>query len=252
MSMKKGQTTLFVILGLVILIIVTLLLYFKPSVYKQATELGITKTVDSKFKATQIKTYVESCIEEVGKNGVYFISQRGGYFDLPNNYFKAYPPTVYYLIGRKKVLPPVSKIETELSKYVETQLGFCTNKLSIPGITVSFKKPSVTSKIKEDQISISVKMDTTVKRDRSTFKIKEYYSTVKNDRLQKSRLVAEHIINQILEDPTTLCFTCMLSEANKNGFNMVIDNYDDKTYIFKLFGFTESEEKYQLNFVVKV
>lgn len=252
MSTKKSQITLVVIFGVLILLIVVMLFYFKSSLYKQGAGLEVSKETQSQFKVDQVKVYVESCVEEVGKNGINFISQRGGYFDLPNNYFKAYPTTAYYLFNNKKVSPSTEEVEKELSKYITSQLIFCTNKLAIQDIDISFGKPRVTSTIKEKSIDITVKIDTEIRKDSSVFKIKDYSATINSDRLQKAYSVANSLVDQVLKDQKTLCFTCIFKEANKQGFNVVIDTYNDTTYIIKLVDFTEPEKRYQLNFVINI
>lgn len=85
--MKRGQITLFVILGIVILLIVGFLLY----IYSQQKDSIITPertTVSDQFKLVQL--FVEDCVGAVARDAIERLGKHGGYID----------PSDAYLSGR--------------------------------------------------------------------------------------------------------------------------------------------------------
>jgi hypothetical protein len=84
---KKGQVTVFIIIGLVLLIVIGLVFYIYGGKLR-------TKT-DVKFDATQVeplKNYIEECIEKEGSEVIRMVAEGGG---------KVNPGFVYWYDGKK-------------------------------------------------------------------------------------------------------------------------------------------------------
>lgn len=98
----KGQVTLFVILGIVILLIGGFLLY----IYSQQKEAIITPdrtTVSKQFEPVQL--FVEDCMESVARDAVVRLGKHGGYID----------PNDAYLSGRAFYVNPEDQTESDLA-----------------------------------------------------------------------------------------------------------------------------------------
>lgn len=117
---KRGQTALFVILGLIIIGTVILLLIFRP----QIIQPRMTEEEAKKFVASQIepiKDYVRGCTKPSLKEGIILVGIQGGYYD----------PIEYVQLGEYKVaydcikkdsiymnkLPLFSRIGDEIIEY---------------------------------------------------------------------------------------------------------------------------------------
>ncbi|NQU98981.1 hypothetical protein HQ533_05975 [Candidatus Woesearchaeota archaeon] len=72
---KRGQITIFVILGIVLLIIVGGGLYFRSTIIGDETEPE--ETIPQEY--THIKKFVETCMYEIGKEGISKLGEKGGY-----------------------------------------------------------------------------------------------------------------------------------------------------------------------------
>src|SRR3989338_6482161 len=120
---RKSQIALFIILGLTIMIGVGFVLYLKNSSIKKPEVEQVSKLP---FDTDSIQTYIEACIEDVGKDAISFIGRHGGYFALPQYSTKDYfTKTAYYFYIDKDFMPSKSIIERELSKYMDEELFFC-------------------------------------------------------------------------------------------------------------------------------
>ncbi len=83
MVKKRGQVTLFIIVGIVILFSAALLFYIRGEVEEK--ELGFEeepKIAKVPTELLPVKEFVESCIEQVGKEGLASAGQHGGYVNI--------------------------------------------------------------------------------------------------------------------------------------------------------------------------
>jgi len=71
---KKAQVTIFIILGIVILITIGFLLYIGLG------KVRLEKTTAIPQQIRPINSFVENCIEGVGLEVLYSIGQQGGYY----------------------------------------------------------------------------------------------------------------------------------------------------------------------------
>jgi len=76
MMKKRGQVTIFVILGLVLIIGIGL--YFYVSSKHIRPDIDVPRLAGD---AGQVQEFVESCLEQVGRNGLTELGRHGGYID---------------------------------------------------------------------------------------------------------------------------------------------------------------------------
>ncbi|MFA5796807.1 MAG: hypothetical protein WC916_02070 [Candidatus Woesearchaeota archaeon] len=99
--MKRGQITIFVILGLLLVIIAGVTYYF---IYKAKTTEPVTRTEVS-LQLKPLQAYVENCMNQVGREGIILLGQHGGYID----------PQDEYLSGRSFIQNPQKQYESDLT-----------------------------------------------------------------------------------------------------------------------------------------
>ena len=79
---RKGQVTIFIILGILLLAIVGLLFYFKTLTITETFETEgrpVTVTVPQEFIA--IQEYTETCLGSIAEQGLKILGQQGGYIN---------------------------------------------------------------------------------------------------------------------------------------------------------------------------
>ena len=77
---KKGQVTIFIIVGIIILFTFAGILYFTKTTVKETVSAEgehIIATVPQEFKP--ITDYTEGCLNQIGKRGLQLLGQQGGY-----------------------------------------------------------------------------------------------------------------------------------------------------------------------------
>ena len=91
--MKRGQTTAFIILGLVIVTIIITVIVFREQLLAATFGKETQETITVPAQAEKVRVFVESCIKETAEDTLVTIGLQGGYATLPEEQF---PPTPVY------------------------------------------------------------------------------------------------------------------------------------------------------------
>lgn len=131
--MKRGQLTIFIILGLVLLLSIGLVIYFTT---KKAVA-PIEKKVAVPEDIRQVYDYVETCVSQITKDGIILLGAQGGYISLPpiidrtpTSYIPNDPGGVsktplWYYEGEDRT-PSLNFMQRELAIYLKQNIADCT------------------------------------------------------------------------------------------------------------------------------
>lgn len=151
----RGQITVFIILGIVVLLAVGVIFYLR-------SEVSILKPGGIfSFKTTAVSTYVDSCLNDVSEKGLILLGDQGGYIEIPENIARdrkagiwldskgvAVIPFWYYK-GQQRI-PSMDNMEEELEVYVEEGLIDCLDNLE------DFQKEYSTEEIRELDVKTKI------------------------------------------------------------------------------------------------
>ncbi len=168
MNQKRGQITLFVILGIIALLMASIGFWF----YEQRM------TVQQRNIPTdinQIVTFVEDCLQEYGTKAVRILGQQGGYIQLPRNIDQnpwAYIEKLkdsgikepfWYYKGENLYPENVHVLEKQINEYITANLHNCiknfsafTDKFDIKEI--SNQQGAVTNNLKSTNIKTTTEL----------------------------------------------------------------------------------------------
>ena len=79
MRFRKSQVTLFIIIGLVLVLIIGFVFYLKTSAAKKQESSEKTITQKTKLQLQPMKDYVIQCMNKVTKEGLVLLGRQGGY-----------------------------------------------------------------------------------------------------------------------------------------------------------------------------
>lgn len=134
---KKSQITIFIIIGISLLIIVGAAIFIK----QQGSWIK-PQPPEKDQVPTPIKEYVEKCIEATTREAVDIITLQGGYIYFPeriyNNveaYMKLTPDgelrlPLWYFRGMDNS-PTLTKMQSDLSAYIKENIGNCLENMSV-------------------------------------------------------------------------------------------------------------------------
>lgn len=129
----RGQLTVFIILGILLLLSVALVVYLT----EQETRAPVRRVPGVPEFVQPVYDYVESCLEQVSGDGIALLGAQGGYINIPGiiaNTPSAYVPNdprgisktpLWYFEGEDRT-PSIEFMQAELARYIRARLPECT------------------------------------------------------------------------------------------------------------------------------
>ncbi|RME54584.1 hypothetical protein D6777_03340 [Candidatus Woesearchaeota archaeon] len=127
--MKRGQITLFVAVGIVIMVVIGLGLYYSKTLSKknfEVLEQDVAKTIQNE---KDLNNYVTACLTKTLKESLLEISRNGGYYPPKKGSINSHVP-VYYDSGKEDV-PSKHAIEGSIKRYVDRNIVGCLDEFDI-------------------------------------------------------------------------------------------------------------------------
>lgn len=186
--MKRGQVSLFIIIGIIILVVVVLLFFSRANFKAQDLQIKI------------IENYIDTCIDAAGLSGFYYVGLQGGFVDVlePKEDYYSWEVPIYWDNGVSSI-PSKEIIEQEISKYLEITIPECMNKLKESkqeDIEISMGEMSLVDfKINDAGADVELNYPISVKKGESTTEFKEFKKWIDFDFTGKY-----NIVNQIIEE----------------------------------------------------
>lgn len=212
---KRGQLTLFIVIG--ILVVVGVGTYFFVS--QRGLDVGSNKDLAKKFP--EVNSLIESCLENITLEGIYFNSLQGGYYEGKENFlsYGAFSLPVYFSDGKKN-LPKLSVWEEELANFIDDNLDFCIDffDLEKKGYSVEVSnKTEVSVSIKNGSVDVTLNYQITISKEERKVQVKNFKKTIYFDYKGKYEDLSSYLDLQEKE-PKWIPFSQLSSLANKSGF----------------------------------
>ena len=149
--MKKAQVTMFIMIGMILLVMSALFFY--------ATELSQKRVGITVVEASDAKELVEHCLNAVADDALLVIGRHGGFARLPVTYFEPLNATYLFDDGQNNALD-ADAVAQQLADYTEQHLNACVNDFLIlqdKGIMVVEKSPpKVTVTLAERDVRFAI------------------------------------------------------------------------------------------------
>lgn len=127
---KRGQITIFIILGILVLATILIATSISNSVKKEQLQKDADAALELESKANSVKALVENCIEKTGEKAIIILGYRGGKEDLVGPYLdeQLFDANYLYNLGETSA-PTVEEMEHSLETLVEENLKKCTGQI---------------------------------------------------------------------------------------------------------------------------
>jgi len=228
---KKGQITVFLIIGIVLLLVIGSFFYLRKEVTLQP-EIINQELIDVP-NGEGVNFFVQNCLASISEEGVLKVGRQGGYYQSPLDYsilfFDDMMP--YYYADEKTMFQTIDGAEKELEKYIEKNLPLCINDFN------AFKQEKYLIETGEMQVDVEFGSQVTIKlyypisiqRGITVTELSSFVYDV-NVNFPKYFSISEQLVNSSLEKPGYVCLTCMDNLAAME--NMKIESYPiyDPTY----------------------
>lgn len=191
----KGQSTLFAIIGIVVVALVVLS-FFLVKQHRKSPE--VQKTVSFEQQVKNVQSYVQECSTEALKDALRTIGIQGGYY-LTTEERKAITPfgTTAYVYDEKNILISQENMKLEIVKFLKVNIKKTCTFQPFKDLTITPGNFSATASLTSTKAILPASWPIDVTRE-TTSSLNAYTVEI------ESRLSAIHtFLNTILEDLET-------------------------------------------------
>ena len=226
---KKGQVTLFVILGLIILLAIILVVSFKSDTVEKIKSVQIFKPSLIEIEAENVKAEAEGCMTDVLEGGLFLIGLQGGYisvdgmeytnitYELLLPYWPGMEGTVYSYYGNTNRIPSVQMAAEGLSSYLDEHVPrLC--KTEKEGVDYGNFKSEVL--ITDVEVVVNADWDVTVRKENAEAKIEKMTIKVPVRLKVLLTLFRQMVDDQIEASKEKLCVSCWSRVASYNNLEI--------------------------------
>lgn len=176
---KRGQLTVFIIIGITILV-AGALFYF----VEERTSV-FNPDVIIPGEAAPVKEYLDQCIQNTAEKGLIIIGQQGGYIDIPERIqrnpssYLSYDPfniikIPYWQYKSESRIPPLDYIRKDLEEFINSNVSECALGLEEFSDEMDIKTGDISSKVEftDDNVIVEVRLPVKIYDKRTGKKIK--------------------------------------------------------------------------------
>jgi hypothetical protein len=237
MATKKGQVTIFIIIGLMILLTFSILFYFQKSI--EGNNINLKRIFSFKLDTIPIKNYVEDCLQATSNEAINYVGKHGGYYDLDNviSTNSAIYNTAYYFFLGQNLMPNKNNVEKEISNYIDDNLFFCLQNFAVfeeQGFNIKFGDIKSSVNLNNDNLRVSLNLPLTIKKDSQIYKL-DYFIVNADTKFGRMLDSASALIENQMYTPDNICISCIFKEAEKNDIVIELYNLNNDTVIFLFF-----------------
>ena len=242
--MRKAQISIFVIIGIVIIIITGIVVYkINQNRLKQ-----IQLSLPEREKIRPVIEYVDECIEQTTINALSKLGDQGLIY--PTVYLASKNRKIsYFYFQGKNYFPDIKEINKQISQYVKENIKPCTGDFSQTKFAVedSYTKIETTSFFTDEFINISISYPMKVFTDGQEILIKEF-SIKLNTNFVDIHKVSEKIYLETKKNPGEV----NLDFINQQPYDMKLIKIDKSTLVYEINDARGLENKnYRYRFAVK-
>jgi len=272
MKTKKAQITMFVVIGIVILILVGMVIYFITYSTKRQSQKSVKITQQSTIRTQQVSNFVSSCLEKTAKDGLVLASRQGGYiftdqrgqqqlatvnYSNKDSYHVAYAITVnedkLIDLNKGESLADSLSIQSQLEYYINNTIDGCVDfsVLEKQGFEITNSGKNTEVKISEIGIAVNLYYPIDVSYVKTGDKAHyENFNADINVGLNKTYGIANAMVSGNSENPLNITLTdyeeegILLAGEDINEHIVIIEETPYTVYD-QLVMITDSDSKIQ-------
>ncbi len=227
--MKKGQVTMFIIIGVVLLLVAGTIFFI------------LSLPEENFFDSTSMVASIQSCLDGTVEDVLSIVTLRGGYWDINEEIITMnqllYP---YYIKNSNNQIVNLKGIEREISRGVEETFPVCLNQTDT-SIDISFSTIKSEVRLSKDNVDVKIVSKIKLSQLENTKYLDVLESQVSTD-LLKFHSSADKITSLQMENVEEHCETCIIKLVEE-GISLDYDEVFKEgtaTYYYRLYNDEES------------
>ncbi|MBD3312890.1 hypothetical protein GF345_00450 [Candidatus Woesearchaeota archaeon] len=245
MTTKRGQVTVFIIIGIILLIIIGAVFYF----VRTGSQVDVSDEVV--IDTSSLQNFVASCAKQTAQDAVVYTGERGGLFTglsdvLPYSseyhIYEGIAIPYYYYEGQNTALSEAD-ITNALNTYMQTYLSECTSGFEVfrqQGYDVNEGEIVSNAIITEESVLFDIEYPITLRRDGSSQTEDRFSTEVSTDVRNSIEAVYDYLDAQEgnpnafrLQHLVDICWENSLrfDAVDRGNGNVVVTLVDDNSLV---------------------
>lgn len=237
---KKGQITLFIIVGIAVLTILTVgYVLLKKDSSPETAKVLTTSTI-----SPEVENKLDSCFATISAEALLKIGILGGFLEPPAlSIIVDGTPISYYGKGKEIFVPEQSVFADSLEKEIEDRIIDCIKPEDFAPFTLSMGKPEATAVLAE-RVKLELAYPVTITTEDGSFSPRKDYQAEYPVKISKYIEISKKIIQDASKDPLIVDDEAILAQ----NFNLdVIPSEDLNIYVLSDDSVVY-EERFELRF----
>jgi len=246
----KAQTTIFIILAIVIITIIGSTTYTINKSKKINLDEEYFSNIQIKSSFNNLKTEILNCLDESTEISLKIIKLQGGYYDKPEYAFETeLPPEEnqkfipYYYHETLILNPTKSEVEKELSKAVIKELTNCLEKIETQNFNLDYKTLKTDTKILNKEVKFTVISYIQIEKENHIIN----FELIDHPVLIESKLndildLASYMTESRKDDPLNDCISCIAKLAEEKDLYVYIENFEELTTVVAIYDLKTEDE----------
>ena len=227
---KRGQVSMFVILGIVILIVISLAFFFRSQIADKISQMEIVKSEQARQMESDLQSYASSCLKKTAAEGVQSVLSNGGYYGRQGGTVSYNAFSVpYYLDDDKEDVPKVTDIAVGLARHIDDNIGAC---LSAYSQNIQLGEPSSEVKM-GSMVAAEVRQSLVLSSGETSVKVSSYSAEVEFD-ISKVYKPTMEFYNEV-KNISSVDFLGQGYMALEGNYKFYVDEVSERESVFVLF-----------------
>ncbi len=249
MRNKRGQVTLFIIIGIIILVVIALSFF----IYNNSIKEQLTPEQEEAFLASQlepINALIDSCIARIASDGVGILRDNAGYLTPLTTSLSYNGDNINYLVYKDEANPnkvnPESNIKLELADYIKTRFKRECNLDSIKDIKINknYNNLSINLELEDNGIQVNLNFPLTLIKGNSESTISKFNTKVNSE----FGLIYKYLIDITTKELQTGTFDLTKYQLQNPSIKVFRNNLNLNQAVYTI---TTNNEKEFIIFAVK-
>lgn len=249
---KRSQISLFIILGIVIVVAIGGLVY-GLKIRNEAISNEFFSSVEIRPQVENIESNVILCMHEISRDGLKQIGVQGGYYNKPGRFFDLNESFIpYYYYQGNFSMPDRDKVISELENFIEDKVNVCFDELKFEGFDLEHNRASAKVFINNTEVGILIDSSFVIQKEgkRIVFNTKNFpvsQSSALSDILE----IAKYITDSHKIDSKYYCISCVEKMAEEKDVYVQNIPFADNSVLIIIGENRTSDEPYLFSFLNK-
>jgi len=248
---KFAQTTIFIILAIVIVLAIAIATYFSYLSTRESSDREFFASTQIKPSLNNLEISMIDCSEDISKDSLNLIALQGGYYKKPSTSLDLGGIFIPYYYDENTIkYPSKQEVELELASYTNDKITNCLKNINQQGFKLSFKESNTNVEIKEKQVNFQINLPVTITKDNHNieYKFSDHLVTI-NSELNAILEIAELYTNSHSINPELYCVTCISELAEENDLYFTLVPINELTNLVIISESHTSPDQYSFEFL---